>query len=289
MKKTIAFAAIAAIPFMGISPAQAVEKPSVVIIDSGFDTNTIKPIKEVCILVTKNCNNGKDFDESAGSSNTKIALLPNWKSEWNHGLIMADIVRQINPDANLIFIRNAIVTSKGAINIGGIDEFKKSLQWVIDNKSKYNIVSVSFSRGQQAYLKTSTECPVDRTIQSQIVTLQNLGTATVIAAGNNANKSYIDYPACIPEAVAISGIFSQNYTPNIWSSYRQTLRTNSSNLTDFFAYGNFNTVAGLVADSTSSSTAAFAGYWSKVSNGNYFETYEKLSKSTSNKFIDVLK
>jgi hypothetical protein len=288
MKKIIAFAAFATIPFSSISPAMAADKPSVVIIDSGFDSNIIKPIKEVCILTVNYCNNGTSLDESTGASNTTLSILPSWKSEWNHGLIMADIVRQVSPDANLIFIRNAFVTSRGAINIGGIDEFKRSLQWVIANKAKYNIASVSFSRGQQSYLNTSTACPVDKTIQSQIVTLQTMGTATIIAAGNNGNKKYVDYPACIPEAIAISGIFSQNYTPNVWSSYRQTLGTNSGDLTDFFAYGNFNTVAGRVAESTSSSTAAFAGYWSKVSNGNYFETYEKLSKSTSNKFINVL-
>ena len=288
MKKLIACVAVAAIPFMGVSPAMAVDKPSVVIIDSGFDSNTIKPIKEVCILTSNNCNNGLSFDDSVGASNTPTPLLPNWKSEWAHGLIMADIVRQVNPNANLIFIRNAIVTARGGVNIGGSEEFKQSLQWVINNKIKYNIVAVSFSRGQQRYLKTSTACPVDKAVQSQIVTLQSLGTATVIAAGNDANKSYIDYPACIPEAVAISGIYSQNYTPKIWSSYRPTFGTNVSGLTDFFTYGNFNTVAGPVAESTSASTASFAGYWSKVSNGNYFETYEKLSKSTSNKFINVL-
>ena len=284
MKKIIAISAGVALALTGIAPTQAADKPTVVVIDSGFDSTKIVPTKEVCILVTNNCNNGKAFDDSVGSSNTTIPLMANWKSEWNHGLIMADIVRQVNPNANLIFIRNAIVTAKGAINIGGIEEFKRSLQWVIDNKTKYNISVVSFSRGQHK----ASACAIDKTIQSQIVALQNGGVGVAIAAGNNGDKTYIDYPACIPEAIAISGIYSQNYTPKIWSSYRQTFGTNSGVDTDFFAMGNFQTVAGPVAESTSSSTAAFAGYWSKVWNGSYADTYKSIAQNALQRFVNVL-
>jgi hypothetical protein len=274
---------------VGIAPANASEKPSVVIIDSGFDTSKVQPIKEVCILVVQRCNNGSSFDESAGSSNTSSTMSRNGQREWNHGTIMADIVRQINPDVNLIFIRNAFVVPSGAVNIGGIKEFNLSLDWVIANKDRYNISAVSFSRGQSTWTKRSSTCPVDVTTQNQIISLQNLGVATAIAAGNDRNKTNISYPACISEAVAISGIYSSSYTPKVFSTYRQTFGTNAGPATDFFVYGNFKTVAGPVAESTSASTAAFAGYWSKVSNGNYFETYTKISSTmTSQKFIDVL-
>lgn len=288
MKKVfVAFAGVS-LALTGIVPAQAASNSSVVIIDSGFASNQLNPIKEVCILVTKNCNNGNSFDESVGSANTNIPLMPNWKSEWDHGTKMADIVRQINPSAKIILIRNAIVTSKGAVNIGGTKEFELSLQWVKDNAKKYNISAVSFSRGSNTWVKTGKGCPIDAGIQSKIVDLQSLGVATVIAAGNNGDKVNVSYPGCIPEAVTISGIYSQNYTPKIWSSYRETIGTNSGALTDFFAMGNFNTIAGPVAESTSSSAAAFAGYWSKVSNGNYFETYKNISQNALQRFVNVL-
>jgi hypothetical protein len=288
MKKIAIFATIA-LAMIGTVPANASEKPSVVIIDSGFDTSKVKPIAEVCILTFNRCNNGKSFDESLGASTTSMVIGRAGQRDWKHGTIMADIVRQINPDVNLIFIRNAFVTDRGGVNIGGIQEFNLSLEWVIANKEKYNISAVSFSRGQNTWTRTSKTCPVDIRTQSQIVSLQNIGVATVIAAGNDRNKTNISYPACISEAVAISGIYSSKYTPKIFSTYRQTFGTNSGPATDFFAYGNFNTVAGPVAESTSASTAAFAGYWSKVSNGNYFETYTKISSTmTLQKFIDVL-
>ena len=275
---------------VGFSPAQANEKPTVVIIDSGFDTSKIKPIAEVCVLTMKFCPNGTTFDESLGSSNANGEMSKNGQREWNHGIVMADIVRQVNPNANLIFIRNAFVNSRGAVNIGGIKEFNLSMDWVIKNKEKYNISAVSFSRGQIAWTKKSNTCPIDLATQNQILTLQSLGVATVMPAGNDRNKTNVSYPACISEAIAVSGIYSQNYTPSIFSTYRETFGTNSGPATDFFAYGNFTTVAGKVADSTSASTAAFAGYWSRVSNGNYFETYAKIASTmTAKKYVDVLK
>ena len=287
MKKLLVIISAIVLSFQ-VSPAQAEEKPTVVIIDSGFDSDLFTPVKEVCILVVKHCNNGKTFDDSVGASDTTLPIRSNWLSEWAHGTKMADIVRQINPNANLILIRNAIVLPSGAINIGGIREFEMSLKWVADNADKYNISAVSFSRGSNAWVKAGKGCPIDKGIQDNIVTLQSLGIATVIAAGNNGDKVNVSYPGCIPEAVTISGIYSSKYTPKVWSSYRQTLGTNSGTLTDFFAYGNFKTVAGPVAESTSSSAAAFAGYWSKVYSGNYQQTYDKILQGSTNKFVDVL-
>lgn len=288
--KKIAILIATIVSVIGVSPVYASEKPSVVIIDSGFDTSKVTPIAEVCILTMKFCQNGTAFDESVGSSNANNQVSRNGQKEWNHGTIMADIVRQINPDANLIFIRNAFVTSKGGVNVGGIKEFNLSMDWVIQNKERFNITAVSFSRGQSTWTKTSATCPVDVTTQNQIVTLQNLGVATVIAAGNDRNKTNVNYPACISEAVAVSGIYSQNYRPLDFSTYRETFRTNSGPATDFYTFGNFTTVGGKVADSTSASTASFAGYWSKVSNGNYFETYAKIASTmTAKKYVDVLK
>lgn len=288
MKKIVSLCAGVALLLTGVAPAVADEKPTVVVIDSGFDSNLLNPIKEVCVLVVKNCNNGQQFDESIGSSDTPITIRSNWLGEWAHGTKMADIVRQINPNANLILIRNAIVLPSGAINVGGTKEFELSLKWVRDNVKKYNISAVSFSRGSNAWVKKGTGCPIEQDIQNEIINLQNLGVATVIAAGNNGDKINVSYPGCIPEAVTISGIYSQNYTPKIWSSYRETRGTNSGPLTDFFAMGNFNTIAGPVAESTSSSAAAFAGYWSKVWNKNYSETYKNISQNALQRFVNVL-
>lgn len=288
MKRFIVASAVILLSFVP-TPVVANQPTSVVVIDSGFDVKLINNVvAEVCIIDRRTgCNNGTGFDESAGAAQTSRTILPNHRSEWNHGSIMANVINQINPQANLILIRSAFITAGGGVGMGGEDEFALSLKWVIANKDKYNISAVSFSRGRNNYNKQAG-CPVNRSLQQDIVSLQKIGVPTIIAAGNSRDKVHLNYPACIPEAVAISGIFSQTYTPKVFSSYRETNGTSSGPLTDFFAYGNFDTRAGKIAESTSSSTAAFAGYWSKVSNGSYLDTYNRIASQTSNKFVNVL-
>lgn len=290
MRKFIVASSIALLTFAPV-PAMAQDNSSVVIIDSGFDTSKLGPnIKELCITsLNVGCNNGKGFDDSVGSAGSKVVIGSTSSADWNHGTIMADIVKQVNPNAKLILIRNARVSSLGTVTAGSANDFNASLKWVIANKGQYNISAVSFSRGSHTSGNASNSyCPVDQQVRSSIVSLQTIGVPTIIAAGNDRDKTRIDYPACISEAVAISGISS--WSPAVFSSYFITNGTNASAQTDFYAYGDFNTVLGRVAQSTSSSTAAFAGYWSKVSNGNYFETYSKISLETSGqKFVNVLK
>jgi hypothetical protein len=289
MMKKIAIVFATTLALSTITPAQASLAPSVVIIDSGFNAKSIPGAKEVCIIAAGiGCNNSKGFDESAGSAGSNIPIATRFIKEWNHGTIMADIVRQINPNANLILIRTAIVTKTGGVNVGGVSDFQAAVKWVIANKTTYNISAISLSRGQHTWTKTSGTCPINQSLRSDIISLQNLGVATVVAAGNDGDKARLDYPACISESVAISGIYSSSYTPKIFSSYRETRGTNSGVDTDFYAYGNFSTVLGPVAESTSASTAAFAGYWSKVSNGNYSETYKKIASQALQRFVNVL-
>ena len=205
MKKIIIAAIAASLFSLTVTPAQAAEKPTVAIIDSGFDASLIKNVvAEVCIVKIKyGCNNGKLIDESAGSTGTTIPIMNNWKSDWDHGTKMATIVNQINPDANVLLIRNALVLQSGAVNIGGEIEFGLALDWVIANKQKYNIQVVSFSRGSNLVTKTGV-CPIEKGLQQKIISLQGLGIPTIIAAGNNADKVNVSYPGCIPEAGRIN-------------------------------------------------------------------------------------
>lgn len=240
MKKKFAILATIAMLSAFTTPAVATERPTVVIVDSGFNRSVINNVvAEMCIVkLSYGCNNGKLFDDSFGSGSTSITVLKNWKSDWDHGTKMASVVNQINPDANLILIRNALVLKSGAINMGGEAEFGLALDWIIANKQKYNIQAVSFSRGSNLKTKTGV-CPIEKGLQQKIIKLQNVGVPTVIAAGNNGDKVNVSYPACIPEAVAIGGIYSQDYTPKVWSSYRKTFGTNDGVALDFFGAKSF--------------------------------------------------
>jgi hypothetical protein len=112
-------------------------------------------------------------------------------------------------------------------------------------------------------------CPVDQKTDGLIKNLQSLNVATIIATGNDADKKYVDYPACIDSAVAVSASnqFGQpQYVANI------------SNNTDFLTSAN----------TTSEATALLAGYWSKISGKTFLEKYEKIASQAVQKFVNVL-
>jgi hypothetical protein len=264
---------------VSITPASASESNTIVIIDNGFDASVISnEILELCITsINVGCNNGAGFDSGANASGTAEKVSLSSKREWNHGTIMASIVNQVSPNSSLILIRNARVLKNGSVISGSDRDFDVALDWVIENAKKYNIVAVSFSRGQNNWTRLrNAQCPVSESIKADIANLKNLGVATVIAAGNNRNRSNIDYPACISDSVAIS---TRSKFDNRDGTANPTSNTNISRDTDFVAYGTFNTVLGPVAESSSAATAAFAGYWSNSYAGSFDLTYSNLKKS----------
>lgn len=102
-------------------------------------------------------------------------------------------------------------------------------------------------------------CPNTNDIKSKIISLQSLEIATIVATGNDADKTYVDYPACIEEAVSVTAHDGSNvvYVGNV------------SSTTDFASQ----------ATTTSEATAKLAGLWSLVYDGSYGSTYDFLKNS----------
>lgn len=323
MKKlAVVFAALFAI--VGIAPAQASEPATVVIIDSGFEASQLdNVILEVCVVSIRiGCNNRSGFEEGAGASGSDYPIRSRYQKDWEHGTIMADIVNQVNPNANLILLRNSKVV-RGNVIPGNLRDFEKALEWVQDNASKYNIVAVSFSRGSNGYFKKASSnanverriaayerviniykarnlspatiarfeaiveglraqlggtapCPSNPSIEADVVTLQSLGVATLIAAGNDGSRTNINEPACLEPVVAVS---TRSQYDNADGSANATLNTNIGDATDFVALGSYSTSFGPVAESSSAATAALAARWVKAYAGSYSATYELLRNS----------
>ena len=308
----------------GFPPAQADQPATVVLIDSGFEASQLdNVILEVCVVSIRiGCNNNSGFEEGAGASGSNFPIRSRFAKDWEHGTIMADIVNQVNPDANLILIRNSKVV-RGNVIAGNLKDFEKALEWVQDNAVKHNIVAVSFSRGSNGYFKKASSnantekriaayervikiykarnmspatiarfeaivadlkaqlggvapCPSNPGIESDIVALQNLGVATLIAAGNDGSRTNINEPACLEPAVAVS---TRSIYDNNDGTANATLNTNIGDATDFVALGSYSTSFGPVAESSSAATAALAAKWVKAYAGNYSATYELLRNS----------
>lgn len=280
-----------------LQPANANTQNSIVIIDTAVNTRLAelkdRVIHEVCIVQTGTCANGSTYAEGAGAAN----LLPTqtYSNGFEHGTIMALVAAQVNPNIRIIFIRVAGTLSNGSIGSFSDVSITRALAWTVSNRAKYNIVSVSASVGHANYNRTNPYCPIRSThneLIGHINTLMSNGVATMFATGNNRDKLRVNFPACIPQAVAVSAInrFSAD------DGWAVSPLANTGPETDFYALGSFTTSirdTGIFGQ-TSPATAALSAYWSKVYKGSYNLTYQHLQsvlQKTTNghaSFVNVL-
>jgi hypothetical protein len=203
---------------------------------------------------------------------------------------MALIANKVNPDADIIFIRIAGMLRNGRMDTYSINEVTRALTWVVNNKQKYNIVSVSASMGNHNLGTGPKYCPIRAThaeLIGNIDKLSAVGVATMFAAGNNRDYLRIDFPACIPQALAVGGATEDD----AMAPY-----SNVAPEVDFYSLGAFDTQIGRSVG-TSAATAAFSAYWAKNYKGTYQSTYDyfvSVSKSavgrttTTNRLVSLL-
>jgi hypothetical protein len=229
MKKLIT--ALVAITLITTSmPAQANLKnrtsvPTLAILDSALDASVpsikSKLVQEVCILDWPSCPNGTKFMEGSASSYLPSSILST--RDFNHGTQMASIAIAANPNMNIVFVRIIGNTTRGARQTTGANTLPNALSWVLANKDKYNIVAVSVSQGSQSALKRNTAqyCPVSNT-DTAVDRLYNAGIPVFFPAGNDRDRARINWPACIPNSVAVGGVESYGDI-SIFSNYDKNL------------------------------------------------------------------
>jgi hypothetical protein len=276
MKKVI-MGLVAVFSLTLLQPVHAEPNKSIVIIDTAIDSSIpqikAKLVQEVCFIGSMVCPNGQKFQEGPGA-----ATLPSSKAltgGFEHGTIMALIANKVNPDADIIFVRIAGMLKNGKMDTYSINEVTKALTWVVNNKQKYNIVSVSASMGNHNLGTGSKYCPIRATHAELIGNIDKLsasGVATIFAAGNNRDYSRIDFPACIPQAVAVGGATEDD----AMAPY-----SNAAVEVDFYSLGVFDTQIARSAG-TSAAAVAFSANWAKNYKGTYQSTYDyfvSISKS----------
>ena len=292
--KKIAVGLIAMLGLGLLQPAYAEDKKSIVIIDTAVDTSLPalqgKIVYEVCLMEELRCPNKKSFMEGPGSATLPVSQV--YSGGFAHGTQMSLIANKINPDMNIVFIRIFPMDKNGnvAYNAANANStVKQALDWVINNKSKFNIVAVSASIGQRPIKTGSNYCSINRFdagLKSSIQSLKSIGVASIFATGNDRDKARINYPSCLTDSVAIASVGPRGNT----EAY-----SNDSVEVDFYALGRYELPTESVSG-TSAATAAFAAYWTKSYKGNYQLTYDYLKSVSStsdtnknNTFIDILK
>ena len=246
--------------------ASAFGEKTLVIIDSGINTDLAwaksAVIDEACFVEFNRCPNG--FSQMIGAGASKITPAMTTAGSFSHGTQMASVAVAVDPNVKIVSIRVAGMTAKGVPN----PYTGKAISWALDyveaNKARLNVGAVSISLGNSY---RSTSCPIVGNLQTQITNLMASGIPVVIAVGNGGSTK-IDYPACIPQAIAV-GATEDRYAMKEVSGWVYPIMaiSNYNSDVDYFVNGKY-TVSDLsdnkkVSFGTSNSTVAFATYLTK--------------------------
>ena len=270
------------------------QQETIAIIDTALDTSLSlfkdRIAYEVCIVEFESCPNGKPIMEGPGSATLPVPQV--YSGGFGHGTQMSLVATRTNPNINIVFIRIFPMDRNGNVATSAANAnstVKQALDWVITNKTKFNIVAVSASVGQRPTKRGANYCSINRFdagLKSSIASLKSIGVASAFAAGNDRDKARINYPACLSDSVAIASISDRGNT--------ETYNNDSADI-DFYALGRYELPSGNVSG-TSSATAAFAAFWAKSYSGSYQTTYDSLKSiaitsdtNRVNTVIDVLK
>lgn len=287
MKAKLILAAVAVGLIASTTPAATAAEPkSLVIIDSGFNTQLPflagKVIDEACFIEYGKCPNGQASMTGVGAASLTPADAAKDKT-FNHGTQMASVANTVNPSTRFVLIRIVGKSDKGFANTYTTRALQLALDWVSDNAARLNIGAVSVSMGR-AY--TEAGCPIETPLQARIVQLKASNIGVFTAAGNRSNQTKVDYPACIPEAITV-GATDTRYTLRNISGWVYPIMPNSNGGSDIdlYALGRYNvtmldgsttTVLG-----TSAATVAVASKWTQsLSEGG---TYDSLWSTIQSK------
>jgi hypothetical protein len=245
-----------------VMPAQK----SLVIIDSGINTdlpwakNAV--VDEACFVEFHRCPNG--FSQMIGTGASKMTPAMTTAGSLSHGTQMASVAVAVDPNVKIVSIRITGMTPKGVPTPYSGKAISWALDYVEGNKARLNVGAVSISLGNSY---RSTACPIVGNLQKQITDLMASGVAVAIAVGNGGSTK-IDYPACIPQAIAV-GATEDRYAMKEVSGWVYPIMaiSNHNSEVDYFVNGKY-TVSDLsdnkkVSFGTSNSTVAFATYLTK--------------------------
>ena len=204
------------------------------------------------------CPNSQTFQEGPGSATISSTLTS--APGLSHGTQMASIAMATNPNQKIILIRLVAYNSRGARLPVYESSLTQAMRWISSKRVELNIGAVAMAQGHHTLSTSKNYCPRTPVLEKLIIDLKLLGVPVFFPAGNAGDKSRIDWPACIPAAIAIGAIDTKGQIAS-YSNYDRILN-------DFYVEG---TAPALVpgggsttATGTSVSTLIAASYWMKV-------------------------
>jgi hypothetical protein len=267
----------------------SISVPTIAILDTAIDMSQQKinsrVVYEVCLIEiiegsTARCPNGLTKMEGPGAATLPVSQLS--IGGFEHGTLMADQAIQTNPNVNIVFIRIIGQRENGAREYTTEATVFNALQWVADNQAKFNIQSVAMAQGSHYLGAAGTDyCPKTPTTVEKVKALNSMNVGVFFPAGNNRDYQRIDWPACIPETIAVGATMPDNSVAS-YSNYDPLL-------VDFHARGT-TVLYGINAKKTnfagsSASVLVAATSWATVkaakSQLGYTDLYNLLLKTST--------
>ena len=260
-------------------------QPVLAIIDTALDMSIPefkdKVIYEACFIEWSTCPNGKISMEGPGSAGMPLNFMQ--KNGFDHGTQMVSSAIQTNPNIKIVFIRIIGNTANGSKQITTEKSIVSAMQWVYNNKDKFNIQAVSMSQGASNYLAGPNYCPNTPSTSSAISLLKSAGVASFFPTGNSKDYKRISWPSCIPDSIAIGATMPGDYIA--------TYGNFDANLTDFFALGSLRVKvpgnSSINAAGTSVAAQVAAATWVGVKSKNPSMSYQNIYDLLVSKSVNV--
>ena len=253
--------------------------PTIAILDTGLDMSLPefkdKVVYEVCITEWAGCPNNKNYMEGPGSSVIPSKFISS--GGLDHGTQMVSAAIQTNPNVRIVFVRIIGTSPNGSPQLNVTEStFTNALNWVLNNKDKFNIQAISLAQVNYSPLPGANYCRNTPSTQNLIKSLSVSGIPFFAAAGNNQDYKRISWPACISDTVAIGATMDGDVI--------YTKGNADPNLLDFYALGSMrlktvgNKDVNVVGTSIATQVAAvvWASYKFKNQSMSYQDIYNKL-------------
>ena len=276
---------LTSVGFVSANETQSIKTaPTIAILDTAIQSShpmfNGRIVFEACVTQWSSCPNGMREMEGTNSALVPTNFIS--RNGFDHGTQMASLAIATNPNVQIVFVRIIGMNSQGFRQASGETTVNQALDWVLRNKERLNIQAVSLSQSHHNLGPVGTDyCPKTPITEKKIQDLATLGVPVFVSAGNGRDYLRIDWPACIPAAIAM-GATMPTKSIAIYSNHDEKL-------TDFFALGTtraFNTEGRLVnVAGTSASTVIGATQWVMVKAAKpdltYSEIYDLLAKTAT--------
>lgn len=178
---------------------------NVAVLDSGIDTDHPELandlVEERCwcrsgVGRLGCCPNGFDTQSGPGSA----------EDDSGHGTNVSGVITSalgVAPNSGIVALR--VLDSSGE---GSFSDIDAALDWLLDNHVSLAVRVVNLSLGDAGEYSNPLLNPCTGSNTAALIsTLQGEGVMVFAASGNDAHDDGISFPACVPDAISVGGVY----------------------------------------------------------------------------------